>query len=296
MRINKALLSKEEMDLWNRKLVLITKFVVDVCQANNLRYFVGYGSALGAVRHHGMIPWDNDVDICIPRPDYIKFISKVKSMGDIPDYEILTPEDTPFYYSTQIRVVDKTTSLLFWKRQPCLMGIYVDVFPIDGTSGDIEETTQVYERFVKLEYRFIWVNSKYTLANLWYYFTHGQKERCLRSIVYYCNRRYFRDKILSEIKQLCTRYDYDSSQKVIVYLHTSGMRQLIEKRLVDSVIYVQFENIKVAIPEHFDEYLRHFYGDYMKLPPIEERLERHNLDYLNLYERKSLDEILDIIQ
>ena len=115
----------------------ILKHVVKICNRHKLRYFLAYGTLLGAVRHQGFIPWDDDIDICMPRPDYDKFIEiwqKEKTLNESLNFGLLfpSPGNNYFYEFAKVTATDTVCEV----NLPILdikgLGIWIDIFPLDG--------------------------------------------------------------------------------------------------------------------------------------------------------------------
>ena len=129
--INSGYMEVTDRKRWNRTLLEILKYYINICEENNLTYFLAYGSAIGVARHQGFIPWDDDIDVIMPRPDYERFI-QICQQRDMGKYEIVTPQNTPGYYLPFIKLCDKTTTLWEKRHYHCVFGMYIDIFVIDG--------------------------------------------------------------------------------------------------------------------------------------------------------------------
>ena len=117
----------------------IAVMVHDFCQEHGIRYFLGYGSLIGAVRHKGYIPWDEDIDLGMPRPDYERFIHTFP--GAYPDLKVFAPELDPGYYAPYANVCLEGTLLVEQNlsHHGREIGVKVDIFPIDGAPSDDAE-------------------------------------------------------------------------------------------------------------------------------------------------------------
>ena len=133
---------------WNAAILDILKTFISICHTHNLRYYCCAGTAIGAVRHHGMIPWDDDIDVIMPRPDYDRFL-EIARHEDFGNYEVVTPynnERYPLYFS---KLVNKNTTLIEEKERPCIIGLFVDIFPLDATADDVEQAKALQRKYVK---------------------------------------------------------------------------------------------------------------------------------------------------
>lgn len=294
-RIKKSEIGPDVSRIWNERITKILEKFVEICEKNNLRYILSYGSVIGAVRHKGIIPWDDDIDVAMPQPDYDKFLDICKKI-DLGDYELFTPEETPGFYAFNALLVDKNSSLMLWRKHLCVLGLFLDIFPISGISKGREMRSKLFYKMCDYQDYLLAVSSKYdrrTLYNIW---CNKKFRRFFSAIICSLNRNFFRKWILQKAKQIRTKYEYENSEYVVNYTPVYGEKQIFPKKWIEETILVDFENLKVRIPKDYDAYLKHFYGDYMKLPPEEERDDRHEFDYLNFNERKSRSEILEIIK
>ena len=120
------------------KLLEIAKYIDKLCQENDIEYYVIYGSALGAVRHKGFIPWDDDFDIGMTYPNYLKFLKVYEEKVDKKKYFLQTLESEPNYYLSFAKFRDITTTLIEEANKdiPITYGVYVDIFPIVGVPNN----------------------------------------------------------------------------------------------------------------------------------------------------------------
>src|SRR5574344_2925357 len=139
---------KKVKDRWNATILDILKNFMQICDRHGLRYYCCAGTAIGAARHHGMIPWDDDIDVLMPRPDYDRLL-EIAQKEDFGKYEVVTPynnESYPLFFS---KLVNRETTLIEEKERPCIIGLYVDIFPLDATDDDLETAKALYRKYVK---------------------------------------------------------------------------------------------------------------------------------------------------
>lgn len=278
----------EDRKKYNAKLIGILKKVMSICEENNIRWFVGYGGCIGAIRHKGCIPWDDDIDVCIPRPDYDRFV-EIAKRADLGNYELAMINETPEYFEHFIRFFDKNSSILFDTWHTHVSGIFIDIFPIDGAAdGKIDKN---HKRFV------FWQKIS---RQSHYHFPHSKRVETLKYRMY---RRYilvlltslFRNPIqkisVKMIEKIIRKYAFEDSEYCLYYTSIYGMRNVIPKKWVEETIWVPFEDVQIRIPKYYHEYLTHIYGDYMTPPPIEKRDDRHAFAFIDMDKRWSLDDI-----
>lgn len=250
------------------KLLSMLKQFHDVCIANELTYYMVGGTLLGAIRHQGFIPWDDDVDVAMPREDYIKF----KKLADciLPEnLEIKFYENTnnsPMHY---VKLIDKGTTLIENKYRNYFEGVYIDVFPLDGTPTSSSEIKRVQKKV-----------RKYQSLILNHCYTDGRKG--LRKIYGYYAQMLDLNKLHNNLERLLSKYSYSSSEVVGNYLGSYGVREFVPKKYFGQPKLYDFEDAKLFGPEDYDAYLRNIYGDYMKLPPKEKQINTHQYYYVSL--------------
>ena len=243
-------------------MLAILKDVAAFCEENNLRYFLGYGTALGAVRHHGFIPWDDDVDIIMPRPDYEKFISSYNKDNRI--YKVYSfPNDDNFLLPFA-KVADERTDLMEFMYENEGVGVYIDIFPLDG----MKDWNQV--RKVKWLNRFL--NTKKAVL--------GQNRTIGKNIVIAIGKMvlvpFSTKSIVKKIISISKELPFDGSPVINMICSTSSERENFECHVFSDYVYMPFEDTKLRVPIDYKQYLKQCYGDFMQLPPEKERNTTHS--------------------
>lgn len=276
---------------WNATILDTLKALILICQKHHLRYYCCAGTAIGAVRHHGMIPWDDDIDVIMPRPDYDKLL-EIAQHEDLGQYEIVTPYNTesyPLYFS---KIVNRNTTLIEEKERPCIIGLFVDIFPLDATDDDVEKAKALQHRYTKVINQLNAISTHNTFGE---YLALLSKEKtwgrfAIKTVGYFF-RGTLRRHLIHKMDQLSHLYDFDKAKNVQVYTGSYHEREIFPKAWLGQGKEFPFEDTTVLLPEEYDKYLRHFFGDYMQLPPVEQRIEKHLRYYLNMEKRESWDEI-----
>lgn len=247
----------------------ILKRIDQICREQNIRYWIMYGTLLGAIRHKGFIPWDDDIDVAMVRDDHERFIKYVREHPEecsplvIDSYE--TKKGYPFY----IPRICNTEYLLTFKGRSYTSGLFVDLYPFDGMGNDRHYWEKMNSRIIRImkNVTLSTMKSPFYGKNLFHKilnFPNAIYSR-LRGNVYFFEKL---DRLEKQFKWEESTYasvpvwDYD-----ILYF---------KKEWFDDLIQVPFENLQVYIPKRYDEILRECYGDYMKLPPVEQRIPHHN--------------------
>ena len=280
-------LTPEEQPRWNSIINGVLRQFIEICREHSLTYFCCGGTAIGAVRHHAMIPWDDDIDVFMPRPDYDRFVELASRQ--LPDgLELVTPyskQDYPLYF---VKLCDSHTTLQEEEEVPCVVGLYIDIFPIDGAPDDIEQARAMERRFTKTKHKLEAVSSHVSFADYLLLLTQPKEwGRFVRKTVAFFCRYAYRQHLLRQMEAICRQYDYDDSTLVAVYCGSYGPKEVFPKAWLQSQVMFPYEDMEVALPSGYDNYLRQYYGDYMQLPPEEKRVSHHLKAYYNLSERES---------
>lgn len=276
---------------WNATILDILKAFMKICKDNELTYYCCAGTAIGAVRHHGIIPWDDDIDVIMPRPDYDRLLEIAKT-ANFGKYEIITPYDDetyPLYFS---KLSNRNTTLIEDRQIPCVIGLYVDIFPLDATDDDVAKAKRLKDRYTKIINRLNAVSTHNTFGE--YLSLLKKKEKwgrfAIKTLAFFC-RSALRRHLIRQMDRLSHLYDYDKAKNVQVYTGSYGHREVFPKSWLGKGKEFPFEDTTVMLPECYDEYLRHFFNDYMQFPPAEQRIEKHNRAYLNIHKKETREEI-----
>ena len=263
------------IDLEERKILQLEmmKEVDSFCRKNNLTYYLAFGTLLGAVRHKGYIPWDDDVDIMMPRKDYEILERYFPFNGK---YRFLTRNNTENYPYAYGKLIDIRTI----KEEPLrskyqVIGIDIDIFPIDNYPDNIDEAKEWCQTITLTQRRLNWTFAQFSrgrsplrtiVKNLIIASFHFLDETGICSVM----------KLVSKIDKISQKYNViDTNYCGISSISTYGVRKRNRKEVFKSVIEVDFEGYKFLAPSGYDEYLSDIYGDYMQLPSIEERKTHH---------------------
>ncbi|MCI7589869.1 MAG: LicD family protein [Spirochaetia bacterium] len=263
-----------------RKLQLlelkIAKEIKRVCEKNNISYFLVGGTLLGAVRHQGFIPWDDDMDIGMLRSDYKKFIEVCsRDLGD--EFFLQTYQTDKAYgnFFAKIRLNQTHFTEYITSTISCHDGVFVDIFPYDFTSESEKERKKLISK----------INS---LSNL-YQYKKGYKmwsKDLLHMCYFYLCKFQGLFKTLSQIEddvdKLLSLFDYPTYPHVISYFDCTRQKEYISISDLNNLKDYIFEDTTFKGPLDAGVYLTAVYGDYMELPPEENRYNRHdvvNLDF-----------------
>ena len=287
--------TKELQPRWNAVIIDVLSAFIRICEAQGLRYFCAGGTAIGAVRHQGMIPWDDDIDVFMPRPDYDRFLRlTAQSMPE--GYELLSPyatKDYPMYFA---KMCNARTTLLENERIPCVFGLYIDIFPLDGACDDVETCYREKLRFKRLMNKLEAVSTHNSFGEYVGLLTKRREwGRFAVKTVAFCCRSWLRRWLLKQMDSIAYGRDYALSSRVVTYSGAYQRQEIYPKAWLETPQMFAFEGLMVNLPHDYDAYLRHFFGDYMTLPPVEQRASHHQKVFFDLDKRLDLKAIKRIL-
>lgn len=261
----------------------IAKHFDAFCNENNLRYFGIGGTAIGALRHKGIIPWDDDIDFVMPRPDYERFLQLAERLH--PSYKVITHRNTPKYHLTMAKMYDANTSYIGSFKQKVVVGAFIDIFPIDGCPGNTEqERKNFFYSYMRLRHRGEAIGNYYTLRDLigrairkdW---TGIQNQ--LISHWYHLLGKH--NDVFDQCDKLLMSTPYESSEYVAYFSTWRSAKVISPKEWFDDYFYAPFEDFKIRLPQGIHQYLTQLFGDYMTPPPQSViDMDYHGYAYLNL--------------
>ena len=249
----------------------ILKKVTDLCESLNLRYSLIYGTLIGAVRHHGFIPWDDDVDIMMPRPDYEKLLQYL-SNNKIPNLSLFNRQTCPNYPYMISRISDDRYILEMENEESVGMGVFIDIYPYDGLGKTKEEALHFGLKGDHLS-SFCYQATRKKIARET---TSSSLRRIIKYPVFIISKLLGKDFFQHKLEQLAGKKDYESSDYVgcVVWL-SGGEKDIFKRKWFDETIMMPFEQYEFRVPKSFDEVLRHGYGDYWLVPPEKDRIGHH---------------------
>ena len=246
----------------------IMEYIHEVCQKIGAKYFLSYGSLIGAVRHKGFIPWDDDMDICMLRDDYEKLQDYMLAHPD-ERYELMSYKNNLNYVYPFMKVQDNHTYLLEEDvRIDSNMGIYVDIFPVDGYEDDVNFKSKMTKLIKKRQlscYTFKGItNTKSVLNSL---------IRYISVIIFYFTNT---NKYVSQIDELAKSRKVEDYEQADYLIYKDMNKPVWKREWIEDVETGNFEGKEFMIPKHYHEILTSDYGDYMQLPPVAQQVSHHD--------------------
>lgn len=249
------------------------KFQIDVldaicsfCDKNDIKYFLIAGTLLGAVRHKGYIPWDDDIDIAMLRDDYELFVKTFKTDG----YYAVAPEiNTSGYFLPFAKVCkDKTQIIENTKTMKIKLGINVDVFPIDVVSDDPIERKRHLGKIRRQRKLIDIIDTPLSNTRTWY-------KNIALALLQIVLLPISPQKVITKIVNYSKMYSNMESSLCAEVAWGCGEREVVSRNVFESVQKIAFEGKMYNAPAGWDEWLSNRYGDYMKLPPLNQQRTHH---------------------
>lgn len=275
-------------EAYKEKLLSVYDFVVKFLDDHNLQWWAAYGTGIGAVRHQGIIPWDDDIDLHMLRKDYEKLFNmreEIRSCG----YDMLSAHDGS-YSLFFLKISDQRTTMVERKEELMDIGVFIDIFPLDY----VDDTNEFKSDYISLrkwqllhEYTYLKVSLIDVIKSLKY--RSGNAHHFLYSIL---APKFFQDytrkKVIGMEKKIST---LEKGKYLATYYNSfTGRKILFNSTWFEGYETLNFEKRKIRLPLHYDDYLRLIYGDYMTPPEVIPE-STHWKYYVNLKEKISMDEV-----
>ena len=240
--------------------------IARICKENNIKYSLGYGTLLGAVRHKGYIPWDDDIDICLLREDYDKLIALLKD-PTVPkkSWFTLVDDTCEGYYYSFAKAYDNRTFVDI-SRHKGEMGIWVDIFPLDGLPKCrcLEKPFVLYCSFLRVVGLALSSDLNSKAYDAW--------TRFYKKLIYAVVSIIGKKRFCRHMERVYRRYPVNNSGRVASLFFDTKTDRVLDLDKLKEVTSFAFENREFDGYKNYDYYLSEFYHDYMQLPPVEKRI------------------------
>lgn len=253
------------------------RYFQNFCKKNNLKFYLLGGCVIGALRHKGFIPWDDDIDIIMPRDDYNKMLTIWNGQLKDDRYILLKTDGDKIFTGNTFATLIDTSSTLIKENQKDIdvpHGIVTDIFPIDGCpDGRFKRYGQyinamIYSLFIT---EFVPVNHGKLISLV---------SKLMLSVV---KSKKSRTRIWKNAEKRASKYNfYTHKYSTELYAGPGYMKNKYPQEAFDKAVYVDFEGMSVPIPQGYDIYLKTAFGEYMDLPPESARVPHHDLVALDL--------------
>ncbi|MBQ8907584.1 MAG: LicD family protein [Clostridia bacterium] len=244
----------------------ILKCVKEFCTENNIRFFLMYGTLLGAVRHKGYIPWDDDVDICMLKEDYKKFTQLFNASQE--RYRVYSREidkTFPYYFA---KIVDTDTRLSeFIDGKSVDLGINVDLFLLDTIPSDLKKRSDMFKKVKKIKKKMSFTTIDTTRKRVWY------KQLYIKIMRLLLRKK--RAEYCWDIQRTVEKYQEPFDDSLYEMMSPYGLKSILALEWFSNTCELEFEGALFPAPTDYKAILQALYGDYMIQPPKEKQITHH---------------------
>lgn len=262
--------------IWDIEIEILNVFD-KVCKDNNLKYSLAYGTLLGAIRHRGFIPWDDDIDVMMPRKDYNKLLEIWSN--EVTDTYIIQNYKTDFDYTNNFSKIRKNHTAFLQSESEKMKryhkGIFIDIFPVDRVA------TSKFGRMI--QYIFCAINLLYTRG---YTSDSTGLIHIMEKFFLLLNKKTQRN-LISKTEKIIGHWNSKEDNKLFSYCTIKCCKKYYPADVFEKLKLVYFGGKEYFSVENYDAVLKINYGNYMELPPKEERIWKHHpivVDYNNNFE------------
>ena len=244
----------------------ILKEVIRVCEKLDIKYFLVCGSALGAVKYEGFIPWDDDIDVGMFRSDYDRFLKCAQEM--LPEHLFVQNYHTDPQYPQLFTKIRNSNTTYIEKASANLSinhGVYIDIFPLDGYPKEEIEQEKIEKK--KRYYKF--------LSECSCDFERSHKAELVTNALRLFQIQKRNRKVLTKYEEMISKYRIEDSEIICNHGNWQGRREYAAKEQYGEGAFATFEGLKVRIPEKYDEYFTQKYGDWRSDLPKEQKVGHH---------------------
>lgn len=266
---------EEELKILHNEEIEILKNVLEICNNNNIRTYMLGGTFLGAIRHKGFIPWDDDIDLGIPREEYEKLLKLCPQYLN-KNYRLITLNDEESKYNYLCKIQSDNVKLYDdGCRIEKTYGAWIDIFPLDGMPNNY--ILRQIHKFNLLKHRAFWKLTE-NCGNV--AINNNHRSRIEKIIIFIglkfkVGNLFDKKREIFKIDKLLKKYKYEESRYIVNFMGAYKFKEMFERKIFDNSTKYKFETLELNGPKDYDFYLNQLYGDYMT-PPNKEERNPHN--------------------
>lgn len=274
-----------------KKMLETISLASDLFEENSLNWWAAAGTLLGAIRHQNIIPWDDDIDIYMPRADYEKLLS-LASGGVLNDsLGLLSIERNYGYPYTIAKIYNRRTTVWEKKQYDIVFGVWIDIYPLDETDCGLIGIKKQVDALMKYFRQYQESVTNYSFLNVFNALMRGRFYTATKML------KVFRGKRSAENYYNLFLKEYAESQvESGINFYSFGDIGVYNKKWFEKTLKVPFGDTTINIMSGYDDYLKLIYGDYMTPPPVNKRYSGHDFVYVNLERSLTLSQVKNEIR
>lgn len=290
-------ISGETLVQYKKKICEVAKAFDAFCTKHDLYYSAIGGTAIGALRHKGIIPWDDDIDFVMPRPDYERFLQICGEL--LPKYDVFTHRTHPLYHLTMAKMCDANTSYLSSFAQHQMIGAFIDIFPIDGCPGNTkEEREKFFYDYRKLRAQGEAIQNFHSpMYLLSLIHTKNWEEIPNEFSSHWYHLLGKKNDIFEKCDHILLSHPFETSEYVAYFSTFRNASVISPREWFEGYYYVPFEDFQIRLASGIHDFLTQSFGDYMTPPPARDLVDDyHGCAFIDLNRRVTWEEAREIVK